>query len=172
METKKMVWAAILAAISVIIDTTLKLVIPTQLVGVPFYAIPIIVSAIFLGPKYSIIIAFLGDFVTLLLAPGIPFYPLFSLASTMWGIIPGFLLYKKKPSLLIIGLVVFITHILVTALNSYALMVHYHASLAGLLIDLPLRLLLIIPNTMIITAVVKSIIVPIEDSYFGNTKPA
>lgn len=167
-----MVWAAILAAISVVIDVTFKMILPTQLIGVPFYAIPIIVSSIFLGPKYSIMIAFSGDLVTLMITPGVPFLPLFSLGSTVWGIIPGLLLYKKKPSLLNIGLVVLITHISVTSINSFALMVHYHKSFAGLLVDLPLRLLLIIPNTMLITSATRSLIIPIEDSYFGNEKPA
>ena len=98
METKKMVLAAILTAISVVIDTTFKLMLPTQLVGVPFYAIPLVIRAIILGPKYSVIMALLGDLTSVLIA-GQTALPLFALGAMMWGLIPGLLLHRKYKSL-------------------------------------------------------------------------
>ena len=41
MEIKKVVWASILGAISVVIDIVFKLLIPVNTIGIPFYAIPI-----------------------------------------------------------------------------------------------------------------------------------
>lgn len=161
METRKVVWASLLAALSIVIDSIFKLIIPLQTMGTAYYAIPIVIAAIFLGPKYSILVAFIGDLVSVFIA-GHPFFPLFSIASTMWGIIPGFLLKGKKNFGLILT-VVLITHILVSALNSYALYVHYHRTIEGLMVDLPLRLGLIIPNSIIITLLVQAVIIPIEE---------
>lgn len=162
-ETKKMVLAAILTAISIVIDTAFKVVIPTQLVGVPFYAIPIIIGAIILGAKYSIIIAILGDIVSAVISPGVTPLPLFTLAALFWGLIPGFTLYKKKNKGFMMGLIILGTHLLVTSLNSFALYIHFHRSISGLLVDLPLRLLLIVPNTIIITALCKAIMESIRE---------
>lgn len=160
MELRKVVWASLLGAASIIIDMLFKLIIPIQVMGTPYYAIPIIIAAIFLGPKYSIPIAFLGDLVSTTLA-GHTFFPLFSIASTLWGIIPGLLL-KNTSNFTFILLVVFITHILVSATNSLALYIHYHNSIEGLLVDLPLRLIMIIPNTIVITLLVEASIEPIK----------
>ena len=174
METRKMVLAAILTAISVVIDTTFKLVIPTQLIGVPFYAIPIVIGAIILGVKYSVIIAILGDIISVLLAPGVAMLPLFTLSALMWGLIPGLFLYKHEGSLLRIIIIVLIAHLIVTSLNSFALFIHFHRSIEGLLVDLPLRLLLIIPNTIIISATTKAILEPVkpilETKFYNVTK--
>lgn len=160
MEVKKVVWASVLGALSVVIDVAFKNIVPLETMGTPYYAIPIIIASIFLGPKYSISIAFLGDLISVLLSP-FPYLPIFSLGSLMWGLIPGFLL-KDKYSFKNIILVVFLTHILVTSINSLALYVHYHKSVQALLIDLPLRSLLIIPNTIIISLLVEGVLEPIK----------
>lgn len=169
-ETKKMVLAAILTAISIVIDTVFKVIIPTQLVGVPFYAIPIIIGAIILGVKYSLIIAILGDIVSAVISPGVTPLPLFTLAALFWGLIPGLTLYKEKHKGFLMVLIILVTHLIVTALNSFALYVHFHRSIAGLLVDLPLRLILIIPNTIIIVtlcrAVIESIRELVENKYY------
>ncbi|MDY0277371.1 MAG: folate family ECF transporter S component [Acholeplasma sp.] len=161
MEIKKVVWAAMLAALSIVIDFTFNMIIPVQTMGTPYYAIPIIIAAIFLGPKYSIMIAFLGDLVTVLITPGVTFLPLFALASIMWGVIPGLLLKNNKKFINIL-LVVLITHLAVTSINSLALFVHYHKSVTGLMVDLPLRLGLIIPNTLIISMLVEAVLTPVD----------
>lgn len=160
MDLRKIVWASLLGAISVVIDILFKLIIPIQVMGTPYYAIPIIVAAIFLGPKYSIPIAFLGDLVSTLLA-GHTYLPLFSIASMLWGIIPGLLL-RVKYKFSTILLVVFITHIFVSATNSLALYIHMHKSIEGLLVDLPIRLGMIIPNVLIISLLVEGVLEPIK----------
>lgn len=161
MELKKIVWAAILAALSIVIDIAFKMIIPLQTMGTAYYAIPIIIGAIFLGPKYSIWIAFISDFISVFIA-GHTFFPLFSLASTLWGVIPGFLL-KGKTNLKRILIVVFLTHLIVTTVNSFALYIHFHKTIEALLVDLPLRYGLIIPNSLIIAILVHASLIPISD---------
>lgn len=160
MELKKVIWASILTALSIIIDVVFKTIIPTQTMGTAYYAIPIIIAAMFLGVKYSLIVAFIGDLVGVLLA-GVPYFPLFSLGAMMWGLIPALFLKNRRDFKSII-IVILITHLLVTSLNSFALMVHYHQSIQGLLIDLPLRAFLIIPNSIIISLLIEGVLTPIE----------
>ncbi|VEU80249.1 folate family ECF transporter S component [Haploplasma axanthum] len=160
MELKKIVLASILTALSIVIDITFNALVPTQTMGTAYYAIPIIIAGIFLGVKYSLLMAFIGDSLSVIIG-GIPFFPLFSIGAMMWGLLPGLLLKNKKGFSRIL-VVVLITHILVTTLNSVALMVHYHKSITGLLIDLPLRAFLIIPNSIIIALLVEAVLTPIE----------
>lgn len=82
MKLKHVVLASLLGALSVVIDMLLNILIPIDTMGTAYYAIPIIVIAIFFGIKYSLFIAFIADAITVLTL-GIPFFPLFSLASVM-----------------------------------------------------------------------------------------
>lgn len=169
MEIKKVVWASILGAISVVIDIVFKLLIPVNTIGIPFYAIPIVIAAIFLGPKYSIAIAFLGDLVTVLLVGQTPL-PLYSLASTMWGIIPG-ILFRKKHNFSWILLVIFITHLAVTLTNSFAYYIHFSGyNLKATLVTLPFRAAMIIPNSLVIALLTEATLEPIKikTNYFSH----
>lgn len=155
MELKKFTFAAMLAAISVVIDVIVKQLIGTNTIGTAYYAIPIIIAAIFLGVKYSLVIAILADAVSVLLA-GQTFLPLFMVGPIIWGLIPGLLL-KKNSNLFKIIVVLLITHLLVTTANSIALVIHIHKSWQALLVDLPLRAGLIIPNTLIIAFLTEAV---------------
>lgn len=168
MKLKEIILAALLTAISVVIDVVFKSFIPVQTMGTPYYAIPIIIGAIFLGFKYSVIIALLGDVLGVLLG-GVPFFPLFTVGALMWGLIPGLFL-KKNKKFIIIVLVVLITHLLATFFNSVALMVHYHKSFEGLMVDLPIRALLIIPNTLVISLIIEAISIPFKERINGELR--
>jgi len=155
MELKKFTFAAMLAAISVVIDVIVKQLIGTNTIGTAYYAIPIIIAAIFLDVKYSVVIAILADAVGVILA-GQTFLPLFMVGPMIWGLIPGLLLNKNSNLFKIIA-VLLITHLLVTSANSFALAVHIHKSWQALLVDLPLRAVLIIPNTLIISLLTEAV---------------
>lgn len=168
MEMKKVTFATMLAAISVVIDILVKNLIGTNTIGTAYYAIPILIAAIFLGFKYSVVIAILADAVGVILA-GQPFLPLFMVGPILWGLIPGLFL-NKKSNLLKIILVVFGTHLLVTTANSFALYIHIHKSFAAMLAELPLRLLLVIPNSLIIGLLSKAVKEPmlLRESFLNN----
>lgn len=159
MKLKHVVLASLMGALSVIIDILFNLLIPIETLGTAYYAIPIIVVAIFLGVKYSLVIAFIADALTVFIL-GIPFFPLFSLSSIMWGLVPTVL--KPNTKLWKKILVVIITHILVTSINSLAIAVHYTGSFKAMLIELPVRLSLVIPNSIIISLIVEAVIEPIK----------
>jgi len=102
--------------------------IQTPLLVISTSFIPIMMSAIWLGPKYSTLIATLGDLIGAILFPFGNYFPGFTLSSAMTGLIYGIFLYenpeKEKSgnrkfviklimsSLLVLGIVnIFITSI-------------------------------------------------------------
>lgn len=155
MNLKKLIFATMLAAISVIINVLFKSIIALDTIGTAFYAIPIIIACIYLDFKYSVLVALASDILGVLLSP-FPFYIFFTLSSLMWGIIPS-LLKGKKQSLFKLIIIIFITHIFATTINSFAIAFHITKSFKAMLIDLPLRLILIIPNTLILAFLTEAI---------------
>lgn len=168
MEMKKITFATMLAAISVLIDILFKSVIGTNTIGTAYYAIPIIIAAIFLGFKYSVVIAILADAVGVILA-GQTFLPLFMVGPLIWGLLPGLLL-NKKSNLFKIIVITFITHILVTTSNSFALYIHIYKSFEAMILELPIRLLLVIPNSLIIGLLTEAVKEPmlLRKSFLNN----
>lgn len=168
MKLRKIVFAAMLAAISIVIDLLFKSVIPNNTIGTAYYAIPIVICGIFLGLKYSVVVAILCDTVGVLVA-GQTFLPLFMLAPIFWGLIPALLLNKDSDFREIL-IVILVTHIFVTGVNSLALVVHIFKSWKGLIADLPFRLGLLIPNSIVISLLVQAIMEPllIKPSFINN----
>lgn len=92
-KIKKIVLTAILIAISIILNRFIS--IKTELLVISFTFVPIMMSAIWLGTKYSIIIASLSDLIGALLFPFGPYFPGFTLNAAISGLIYGLLLYNK-----------------------------------------------------------------------------
>lgn len=155
MELKKFVFAAMLAAISVILNAFFKTIIAIDTIGTAFYAIPIIIACIFLDLRHSLLVALVSDVVGVLLSP-FPFMFIFTFGTLAWGLIPK-LLKAKHNNVVKLGIIIFVTHLVVTLINSFAIYFHITKSFEAMLIDLPLRLVLIIPNTLILTFIVEAI---------------
>lgn len=66
-KTKKIILSAMLLAVLLILSRFLS--VKTSLLVISFSFIPIMISAIYLGPKYSTLIAALGDLIGALLFP-------------------------------------------------------------------------------------------------------
>lgn len=92
-KTKKIVLAGILLALLLV--TSRFLSIKTPLLVISFSFIPIMMSAILLGPKYSTLIAALGDFIGAILFPFGTYFPGFTLSAAITGLIYGLILYKN-----------------------------------------------------------------------------
>ncbi|MDY0338796.1 MAG: folate family ECF transporter S component [Acholeplasmataceae bacterium] len=150
---QKMVLAASLAAISIIIDVFFKLVLNIQNFGLPFYAIPIIFGSIILGPSYGIMIALVGDVIGVITANQ-TFLPFFVLGPIMWGLIPGLILHKKYVISRLVW-VIPLTYLCASLSNTLALMIHFdiQTTLSLLLI----RMSLIPFNSVIMFFLIKDI---------------
>jgi len=165
MELKKLIFATMLAAISVIINVLFKTLIQTDTIGTAYYAIPIIIACLFLDLKYSVLVALASDIVGVILSP-FPFYFFFTFGSLMWGIIPS-LLKGRKHNLFKLIVIVFITHLFATTINSFAIAFHITKSYKAMLVDLPIRLALVIPNTLIIAFLTEAVseAIKLKDSF-------
>ncbi len=150
---QKMVLAASLAAISIIIDVFFKFVLNIQNFGLPFYAIPIIFGSIILGPSYGVMIALVGDVIGVVTANQ-AFLPFFVLGPIMWGLIPGLILHKKYTVHRLVW-VVPLTYLLASLSNTLALMIHFDVQTTLSL--LVIRMSLIPFNSVIIFFLVKDI---------------
>ena len=128
---KKLIIAAVLLALIIIMTRFLS--IQTQFLRIGFSFIPIIISAILLGPVWSAIIASIADLIGFFLFPsGGPFFIGFTLSAFLSGLIYGLFLYKKngvfKTKALLIRLTLsslIVVIIIGGLLNSYWLFLMY-----------------------------------------------
>jgi len=70
--------------------------IETQFLVLGFSFILIMLSAVWLGPKYSLVIAGLGDLIGAILFPFGAYFPGFTLSAIISGFIYGIFLYDKN----------------------------------------------------------------------------
>lgn len=92
-KMKKIILSGILLALLIVLNRFVS--IKTPLLVISFSYIPIIMSAIWLGPKYSTLIAGLGDFIGAILFPFGTYFPGFTVSKALIGFIYGIFLYKK-----------------------------------------------------------------------------
>lgn len=93
-KIKKIVLSAMLLAMLIILSRFIS--IETQFLVISFSFIPIMMSAIWLGPKYSMIISLLGDLIGAILFPFGQYFPGFTISAGISGLIYGIFLYNKK----------------------------------------------------------------------------
>lgn len=92
-KSKKIVLSAMLLALLIVLSRFVS--IETQFLVISFCFVPIMMSAIWLGPKYSTLIAALGDFIGAILFPFGAYFPGFTVSAAISGLIYGMFLYRK-----------------------------------------------------------------------------
>ena len=92
-KIKKIILSSMLLAILIIFSRFIS--IKTQVLVISLSFIPIMMSAIWLGPKYSTIISLLGDLLGAILFPFGPYFPGFTISAAIVGFIYGILLYNN-----------------------------------------------------------------------------
>lgn len=93
-KTKKIILAGLLLAILIVFDRFIS--IKTLYLQVSFSFLPIALSAILLGPKYSTLISALGDLIGALLWPFGEYFVGFTIIDAIVGLIFGLFLYNKN----------------------------------------------------------------------------
>lgn len=91
---KRMVNAAFLIAISIVLTRLLSITTPFFRIG--FGSIPIMIAGIVLGPKYGFVVGGIADIVGFIMNPMGSFMPGFTLTSAMTGAIPGWIWHMTK----------------------------------------------------------------------------
>ena len=108
-KNKKIILSAMLLSILIVLSRFLS--IKTSLLVISLNFIPIMISAIYLGPKYTCIIAWIGDLIGAILFPFGAYFPGFTISSALMGFIYGIFLYtnpnkKTKDITFIIKLII------------------------------------------------------------------
>ena len=92
-KTKKVILASLLLALLIVLSRFLSIKTPIVVISLSF--VPIMMASIWLGPKYSLVIAALGDLIGAILFPFGAYFPGFTLSQLLTGLIYGLFLYKK-----------------------------------------------------------------------------
>ena len=127
---RKLTLAAVLTALSIVLDILFKSIVPAnQSFGFPFYAIPLVVGSIVLGPIYGGMMGFISDAVGFF-AGGSQFaYDfMFALQAISWGVIP-YLIARRKSGWVRILLAVIVSHIMATSFSTLASFLSSYASI-------------------------------------------
>ena len=94
-KNKKIILAAILLALLIILSRFLS--VKTPIIKISFGFVPTMLCAIWLGPKWTILINVLGDLIGATLFPSGAFFIGYTISTALAGFIYGILLYKKEP---------------------------------------------------------------------------
>ena len=93
-RNKKIILTAILLATQIILSRFLS--IKTPILKISFAFIPSCVCAIWLGPKWTVLLNVLGDIIGATLFPTGAFFIGYTISTAISGLIYGLLLYKKE----------------------------------------------------------------------------
>ena len=92
-KSKKIILSAMLLSILIVLSRFFS--IKSSFLVISFSFIPMMLAAIYLGPKYAAIITGLGDLIGAILFPFGAYFPGFTISSAIIGFIYGIFLYKK-----------------------------------------------------------------------------
>ena len=93
-KTKKLLLCALLLAATIVLGRILS--IRTSIITIGFAFVPIMLSAIILGTKYSVFIATVSDIIGALLFPTGSYFFGFTITSFLTGLVYGLILYRKE----------------------------------------------------------------------------
>lgn len=93
-KIKKISLSALLLALEIILSRFLS--IKTPILVISFGFLPIMISAILLGPKFSFLIATLADLIGALLFPFGEYFIGFTIIQGLTGLVYGIFLYNKE----------------------------------------------------------------------------
>ena len=94
-RNKKIIITALLLAMLIILSRFLS--IKTPIMKISFAFIPTMLCAIWLGPKWTVLLNVLGDVIGATLFPTGPYFIGYTISTAIAGFIYGTLLYKDKP---------------------------------------------------------------------------
>ena len=92
-KIKKIILSSLLLSILIILNRFIS--IKTEVLVISFSFVPIMMSGLWLGPKYSTLIALLGDLIGAILFPFGPYFPGFTVSQAISGLIYGLFLYNQ-----------------------------------------------------------------------------
>ncbi len=169
-KTKKIILSALLLAMTIVLARFLS--INTQLLVIGFSFVPMALSAIWLGPKYSAIICGLADLIGALLFPFGTYFVGFTISAICKGLIYGLVLYKRGEELtgkeLIIRLIIACVLVILFVnilMDAIWLVVMYNKAFIAVLSARVIPQLIMIPIQIITIFVLIKALRPITRKY-------
>lgn len=166
-STKKLAFLAIMMALGIVLKSFLS--IGSDNFRISFWNIPIFIAGIVGGPIYGGICALGTDLIYGFCFSSYPFSAIMTLTCVVWGISGG-LFFKKNIKLITLGIVVLITCLIETTINSIYLYTYFE-SIERVLVGLPLRLLVQLVrwpiSTMLIYTLYNKVLI---NANFNNQK--
>lgn len=92
-KNKKIILTSVLLAMLIILSRFLS--IKTPIMKISFGFVPTMLCAIWLGPKWTVLLNVLGDVIGATLFPTGPYFIGYTISTAIAGLIYGLLLYKK-----------------------------------------------------------------------------
>lgn len=142
-KLKKTILSGLLIALTIVASRFLS--INTPIVTINFEFLPIMLSAILLGPIYSTLIAGLSDLIGALLFPFGAYFVGYTITNALTGLIHGLILYSPKRQLskksLIVRLIISTTLVVVGCNACLNTLWIYITTKKALFAILPIRLL-------------------------------
>lgn len=171
-KTKKIILSALLLALTIVLSRFLS--IKTPLLSINFSFVPIILAAIWLGPKYTVLIAGLSDLIGAILFPFGEFFIGFTVSTCLAGLIYGLVLYKKDGELsnkqLIIRLIIacfLVTFFVNTILNTLWLVIMYNKAFIVMFTARIVKEIVMLPIEVITMFVLIQALKPITKKYLA-----
>lgn len=153
-DLRKIVFAAMLAALTAVVKT-----LSIHLTGmrISIFPIPLLIAGYFLGPAYGLVVGFVADTGYMLYTGN--FWSLYTISTMIWGF-SGSLLRLRKYSKNIMWyiLVLGITGLLETTINSVAYLISHNWDLITLYSNLGVRLLTQLVRLPILVFATKSFV--------------
>lgn len=169
-KTKKMILSALMITISIVLSRFLS--IKTPILSITFNFVPIMLAGIWLGPKYSCLIAVIADLIGAILFPFGEFFIGFTISAAAMGLIYGFVLYKKegeysKKELIIRLIIASVLVILIvnTVLNTLWLVIMYKKAFFVLLGTRIVKEIIMIPIQVGTMFILVQVLNPIVKKY-------
>lgn len=157
-KNKKIILAAILLALLIILSRFF--IISTPIMKISFTFVAIALCATWLGPKWTVLITVVEDLIGATLFPSGSFFIGYTISAGLTGLIYGLLLYKKEPDSLtnkqyiirVILAVLLVTFVVHTGLNTLwtsitsgkAFMILIFPRLTKQLIMIPIQIIVIL----------------------------
>lgn len=92
-KNKKIVLTAVLLAMQIILSRFLS--VKTPIIKISFAFVPSMLCAIWLGPKWTVLLNVLADVIGATLFPTGPYFVGYTISTAISGLIYGLLIYKK-----------------------------------------------------------------------------
>lgn len=174
-KNKKIILTSCLLAVLIILSRFLS--IKTPIIKISFGFVPTMLCAIWLGPKWTVLLNVLGDIIGATLFPTGPYFVGYTISTGIAGLIYGLLLYKKEKNSLtdksfiirVIISVVLVSVIVNMGLNTLWTSITSGKAFQVLFVTRIVKQLIMIPiHIIVILFVEKSLRIPFDKYIRGN----